>query len=250
MQEIPWERTADGKVAWLDGEVPRYLLPILSLLKLSEAKMTEVGLISANFHDTPVSFVKRLTVYLDTRARSEFLGLYMSDEQRGPEEASEQVPTLCLRHAIWNKKGENERFQQAASMKEYVSNQQQLEARIVFLTPEMAPAISHLDEEAHSMVKQGVAVLATSRSNLSWESIDFGFHDILHVDISYVTHSFVSDELEAWVRQWYQCCTEVNYFGGILPDNGCRIGYPFSMMNTWKHFPEQSFQQWRESKHH
>jgi hypothetical protein len=96
------------------------------------------------------------------------------------------------------------------------------------------------------MVRRGVPVLATSRSDTPWDSIDFGFYDILHVHISYGTHALVSDELETWVKRWYRSCLEVDYTGGMLPDDGCRLGYPYSMMDFWKHFPEQSFQQWRD----
>jgi hypothetical protein len=250
MQEISWERTADGRAARLDGDIPQYILPILSFMRLTQEKMTAVGLISADFHGIPVSFMKRVTVYLDKRTHAEFLGLYVSDEdeQDHSEAASEQIPTLCLRHAVWTKKSDEEGFVQAASMKEYVSSQQQLQAQIVFLTPEMVPEIARLDEEAHTMVRRGVPALATSRSDAPWDSIDFSFYDILHVHISYVTHTLVSNELEAWVKRWYRSCLEVDYTGGMLPDNGCRLGYPYSMMDFWKHFPEQSFQQWRDKR--
>ncbi len=245
MQEIPWERTSDGKAAWLHGDIPQYNLPILSLIRLAEEKMVGVGLISADFHGIPASYLKRLTIYLDKRTQAEFLGLYMSDEQESDETASVNVPRFCLRHAVWIKKRDEEGFVQAASMKEYVSNQQQLRAKIVFLTAEMARDLMRLDEEVHSMVKQGVPVLATSESNTDWDSINFSLHDVLHVHFSYITHAFVSEKLEEWIKRWYQTCLEVNFSEGILPDNGCRLGYPYSMMDFWKHFPEQSFQQWR-----
>lgn len=246
--ELPWERTADGKAARLDGDIPQYILPMLSFVRLTQQKMTEVGLISAEFAGLPISFLKHLTVYLYERTQAEFLGLYLADEPDRNEAVAKQAPTLCLRHAVWRGKQDEAGFVQAASMHQYVSSQQHLHAQLVFLTPEMVPEIVQLEEEAHMMVRRGVAVRPTSRSDPSWESIDFGFYELPTVFISYGTHTFVSDELEAWIRRWYQSCREVDYAGGILPDEGCRLGYPFSLMDTWKHFPDQSFQQWRASR--
>ncbi len=246
MIEIPWERLADGTSAHVMGDTPEYILPVLSFLRLSEEKMTSVGLISADFHNIPISFMLRIGVHLETRTYNEFLGLYLPDDEPDPqEERPEGLPTLCLRRASWHREGDDKRFRQAASMRAYVQNEQQLEAHIVFLTAEMAPAIIHLAEEARELVQQGITLRATSRAEPRWVQIGFRFQDEIRLVLSYIALTAQNDALEDWITQWQRHFAEADYSGGILPDQGCLIGYPYGVMDFVRHFPEQSFQTWR-----
>ena len=244
MIEIPWERTADGRSANIKEDFPQYIIPVLSFLRLSEEKMTGVGLISGHFHNIPVSFLLRIGVFLESHTYDEFLGLYLPDE----EDVVENVPTLCLRRASWQRKNDNTRFIQAASMKAYVMNEQQLDSHIVFLRSEQAQGIVRLAEEARTLVQQGLPMQRTTRTKYTWDQIYFQYRNIIHMSLSYVTQSEKNEALESWIAQWQEQFAEVDMTSGHLPDQGCFIGYSFGMREYLTHFPEQSFQEWKKRK--
>src|SRR5207248_433782 len=125
MTEIPWERTVNDVPAMLRESSDHYFIPVLALMGVAEAKMTDLALISADFNGEPILFEYRVGVYLTKGSNAEFFGVYIPDEEEDveiQEEEQRRRPMLCLRHAHWDQKRDAKQFREATSMKGYVQH--------------------------------------------------------------------------------------------------------------------------------
>ncbi len=244
MVDIPWERTADGMPAQMkEGEGPRRaIFPVLSLLLAAEEKMSELVLITADFHGTTVIFERQLGIYLEKDAHAEYLGIYQTDEEDEtdvPEERARSIPTLCIRRARWDRKRDIQRFRQSQSKQAYVKRDGQIDATILFLTPEMYPEITSLPEEAIKIVRQGITLNEMVRTDPRWDTVLFQVTvGSIAFSLSYVPNREGNELLETWMEVCQQRFTKVDFSGGIMPDHGCRISYPYSLMERLETFPE------------
>jgi hypothetical protein len=250
MKEIPWERTAEGASAHLRDNGTRVVLPVLSFFKIMEAKLTSLHLISADFHDTTVVFERQVQVHLEAGEEALCLGLYAHDpEDELPEEVRDRVPTWCLRQARWERRRDVEQFRQTANMKAYVQGPGLLDSRLVFTVPDVYPEINQLTEEARTLVRQGMALTAAPRAQVEWSLVSLDMKDgTLGLSLSYAPLREGNDELERWIRQWQKQFAAVDYAGGLLPDAGCSISYPFSLQEGLESFPEMGFEEFRLTK--
>lgn len=244
MVDIPWERTADGMSAEMkEGESPRRaIFPVLSLLLAAEQKMRELVLIAADFHGVTVIFERQLGIYLEKDAHAEYLGIYQTDEGDDadvPEERARNIPTLCIRRARWDRKRDIQRFRQSQSKQAYVKRDGQIDATILFLTPEMYPEITSLPEEAMKFVRQGISLNANERTDPRWDTVLFQVTvGSIAFSLSYSPNREENEVLETWMETCQQRFTKVDFSGGIISDHGCRISYPYSLMERLETFPE------------
>ncbi len=237
MKEIPWERTADGARAQLKDGSHKAIIPVLSLLHAATGKMTQLVLISADFNGTTAVFQRQIGIYLEQGARAEFMGVYRTDEDA--EEGEHKQPVLCIRRSLWDRDQDIRRFREAQSKRAYVEGDGQIHSSILFISPEMYPEIVHLTEEAERIVRQGIAIDVVARPNHGWDSLLFQFDGgSLVFSLSYAPRIEGNNVFETWLEQWQRSFAEVDFSGGIIPDNGCFISYGRSLVELLKTFPD------------
>lgn len=251
MTIIPWERTADGVPGTLVESSGRYLIPVLLLMNLARIKMTELDMISANFGGNTILFERRVGVHLDMELATEFLGVYQSEQFEEENNAGDdpdtkgdqsRTPILCLRHARWDQKQDSWQFRHAPDMRTYVKEGEQIQSRIVFLPMEMSTEILLLIEEGQRLVQQGIALELVTRAEPHWAGLRFELIDSPVVSsLSYALRVRENRELEAWATRCQASFASIDHIQGILPDHGCFISYPHSVMEVLEQFPEESF---------
>ncbi len=246
MKEIPWERTADGVSAQLAG-AGELVMPVLALLTTTQAKMTELNIVSADFRGRTFVFIRRVGVYLEREATAEFLGLYVA-EQEEEEEAREQEqlhdgPPICLRYAYWKKRAHAEQFRAARSMRAYVEADQNIDSHLLFLPAAESPRIISLAEELQQLARQGIHLQARKRLNVPWQwlELELGAGSFSY-SFTYLPQVEQAEVLEPWVLKWQDAFAVVDFSGGLLPDHGCFISYPSSVLERIARFPEMSFE--------
>jgi len=249
MKDIPWEKTADGVHAHLKESTGRFMIPVLLLLNTADRKMKEPELISADFQGEAVLFERRLGIFLRRGTATEYLGAYVPDE-REDEDSTHQgrsipLPALCIRHAYWESTRDSQHFREAASMRQYVLGNAQIDSHILFLSTAMAQKIVLLLEEAEHMVQQGIGLRPASRDKPLWDSLEFELlNGGLHASLFYGLGTSENSVLEAWVTQWQQSFSMIDTASSVIPDHGCFLSYPGSLMEILEKFPDESFVQW------
>jgi len=249
MKEIPWERTSDGTSARLKGYSGRFVIPVLLLLNTADTKMTEVSAISADFKGKTLLFERQLGVYLKMGTHAEYLGVYTTDKGEEDGETQEKqlhgFPVLCIRRAHWNRQQDIQQFRQARSMEEYVKGDKQIDSRIIFLPAVLSQEIGLLAEDAQELIRQGIKLSAVTRIEPRWDKVQVEcIKDSLVFSLTYAPRAEKNEELERWIEQWQQSFAKVDVTEGIVPDRGCFINYPRSLMETLEAFPKESFGLW------
>ncbi len=237
LKNIPWEKTSNEIPAQLvqsRTKVPRASFVVKALAK---AKMLDVTLISAEFNTIPVVFEERMSVYLDWSTHSEFLGVYQPGYME--EEEKDHLPTICIRHATWNKARDFRQFNEAKSKKAYVEGSEQIISRIIFTTAKQEPDISRLILSAKQVIRTGIAINEVSRPDFGMEEIRFSIADESIVfTLSYTPIGEQCIEMEKWLPLWQSGFAKLDNEKGIIPDDGCRISYSDSLKERFNAFPE------------
>jgi hypothetical protein len=225
---IPWELTADGKAARLVSARPSPRRGALALRLLAVEKMTAVSLVSAEFGGLPVVFEPAAEALVDSGARVDFMALY---ETALPGEGDPaNLPTFCARRSVWVRGEDAARLDAAASSREYLVAGPQVASRLVFLTRDEGAALVRLYEEAGALVARGVAFEHTRREDVGWHDLRFTLiHGGTRFELSYSPFASKSEALERWARGWEEEFARLDFGGGRVPDDGCRISYTGSL---------------------
>lgn len=228
LDSIPWELTADGKAARLVRTRPSTRGSALALRLLAVEKMTAVSLVSAEFGGTPVVFEPVAEALVDSGARVDFMALY--ETALPGEDDPSNLPAFCARRAVWVRDEDAGRLDAAASRKEYLVAGPQVASRLVFLTRDEAAALVRLYEEAGTLVARGVAIERARRESVRWHDLRFVFiHGGTRFELSYSPFVSKSAKLERWAREWEAEFARLDFDGGRVPDEGCRISYNGSL---------------------
>jgi hypothetical protein len=221
---IPWELTADGKAARLVRARPSPRGSALALRLMAVEKMTAVSLVSAEFGGWPVVFEPASEALVDSGARVDFMALY---ETALPGEGDPAgLPAFCARRSVWVRDEDAGRLDAAASGNERPAAGSRIASRLVFLTRDEAAALVRLYEEAGSLVGRGVAVERARREDAVWHDLRFMFTlGGTRFELSYSPFASKSEALECWARAWEEAFARLDFGGGRVPDDGCRISY-------------------------
>lgn len=245
MQEIPWERTTDGRHAFLAGKKGVPFIPALLLWHLATEKMMELSVISADFEGRTQVFSQQLGVYLETRHGAEYWGVYASDPPTDEEvelavESHLALPTLCLRHCLWDRKADIQKFLTSPNKRAYVQGKEQLDCRVVFVTSEAYPEVSDMLEEVEQIVYQGISIEQVERAKPQWNilRLKVAMESGVVFSLSYNLPLHKSEEVENWIEKWGRCLARFTSIEGVIPDQGCFISYPDSLMERLERFPE------------
>jgi hypothetical protein len=241
MQFVTWEQTADGVLVQLKNSQRPITKGNFMLKRVALAKMTDITLLSADFHGDVVLFEPRVSVLLDMSSHVEFRGLYQihADREEQQEAPVQSLPSLALRQATWIRDDDFKHFNGAANKRAYIEGTQQVHSRITFTTPELQPEIYQLLEDARNLVRNGLKMEPAHNSNFQREETRFCVDDEeLRFTLLYLPHIRQSLALDGWIEQWIQSFARVDFSGGIMPDHGCSISYTHSLMELLSRFPE------------
>ncbi len=237
LDEIPWEQLADGTKAKLlhkDEEETKKTRALRSALKFSslqEQKLYSVNIISANFHGKLGVFRPSVSVFLWRPTTMQWLGVYTldvsDDDDEEGKEYERDIPHLCLRRAIWRTKRDVHEFRVAPKKGEYVKQGGLFEGHILFGTPLLYPEIDTMMGEIRGLIQQGIALQPTSRSEFPGVILRVDVHSDINFSLDYALYQRKNEQLESWAKRWYTTFTQLDFKGGILPDDGCVISYSF-----------------------
>lgn len=242
MDEIAWERTADGIPARLKHSDTDHRLQVLALLNLSIAKLTDVSIISADFRGATAVFEPQVSVYLAMDTYEEWMGVYQLGFPHEEDEAQAErdvFPVLCLRRAVWHKKQDVRQLREARRKRAYVEGEGPINSRIVFITAEMYPEISHLIEDIQRIVRRGIPFTAAVREEPQWHMLQLDLNSEIHFSLSYVLSIERSEDIETWAAKWQSSFAHVDYTGGIVPDHGCFMSYRSSIEQRLEQFSDK-----------
>ncbi|MEG4013602.1 MULTISPECIES: hypothetical protein [unclassified Microcoleus] len=240
MLELPWEKNSDGKNAFLKKRKTSKISPALMKL-IAYLKLTDVTLVSARFHDSPIVFEPWASVFVDSSTKMEFLGVYSrafansEDEQNEPQ----KLPCICLRKAVWNKADDFKFFNKKLIIqKEYVLGESQVRSLILYPFLFEADKIIALVYELFNMTKQGIKIqdikeLEQVKTNLDFIEYCLGDGYLSH-DFSYNPYRFKCDALASWTVKWRAAFEEVDDRIGFIPDEGSKISYQSSLIEQIK----------------
>ena len=242
MKEIAWERTVDGKPARLK-EGGKFHIYMAQLLNLAVEKMLDVAIISADFQDNTPVFTKQVGVYLEKDEEGVFCGLYLpdADDEYGPN-----VPTVCVRQARWDRELDINQFlriqkNRAEGRRRYVEEEQLVASTVFFFTKEDARVLLDMVVALEQLVRDGVKIsrMARSPEQRPWEAMQLEIQiESLSSTISYSAYAEGSEPLEAWLARWQQEIATLVNRQGVIPDDGCFISYPYSLMERIALFPQ------------
>src|SRR5689334_2381271 len=126
MQEIQWERIANGQYVQLITIHSNIKDGGLALKELAFAKMREVNLISADFQGESMLFALLLGVFFDRVTNAEFLGIYQVNNSTDEGTNTHVLPTFCFKRAIWDKDRDSKQLSQVSDKRSYVEGKEQI----------------------------------------------------------------------------------------------------------------------------
>lgn len=237
LDEIPWEQLADGKKAKLhqeneeENQKVRPLLAALKFSSLQEQKLYSINIISAEFHGKLGLFTSSVSVFLWRPSIMQWLGVYAlnasDDDDEEGQEYERDIPSFCLRRAIWRTKKDVYEFRMSPNKGEYVKQGGFFESHILFGTPLLYPEIDAMMGEIRGFIRQGIALQPTSRLEFPGLILRVKVHGDINFSLDYVLNQERNEQLEAWAKRWDATFTQLDYKGGIVPDDGCVISYSF-----------------------
>ncbi|MHC4633461.1 MAG: hypothetical protein ACYS9C_19620 [Planctomycetota bacterium] len=228
INNLPWERNADGSYAELKSD----LLPLkragLGLKLLAIAKMMDVSVISANFNGHPVVFQPWVTVAIDCKTSLNFYGCYQLGYER-----EEGKPDLCMRTCSWEQINDYEQFEQAKNKQEYVLSDKQLEVKSIFTTISDHQEVATLCDEVISMNLRGLSLEHCQRDRnkcieLNCEIVSPSMP--WSTSFAYNPRRFRNNLFEEWLSRWQSCFDGICFSAGFIPDKGSRISYKVSFL--------------------
>lgn len=234
--DLTWEKIVGG--AFGVYKVPKKIVFTPTLMKrLAIAKMTDVSLISADFHETPIIFAPRLCLLLDFFSRLEFFGVYDADVSTN-EDASDSInelkdlPDFCIRKVWWNKAEDIENFQIADDKEQYILSDKQTLSNVIFIKSTQVPEIPQLISEAIRLARHGLELHEQPRTEPPYYEVNLNVSDGgYRFDFAYAPGLLENSILEEWIIKWRNCIDDLPLDIGYLPDEKFRISYELSLFD-------------------
>ena len=241
LDEIPWEQLADGTRAKLKRRNDTERRPDISFLRLNAAKLKKVDIISANFQGDTSDFEPYISVHYGMGATEEWLGVYQqsfSTDEEDVQKHNGNTPIFCLRRAMSQTIKAMHQFRMAPDKRTYVKENRNFESRILFDKLDLYPEISHMISEIHTLVKEGIPLTNTQGLKFPWRKISIDIYSDVYFSLAYDFIHVRNEKLEGWVERWYTSFHQINFAGGIIPDDGSFISYDFPIEEAFEQFSE------------
>jgi len=230
--QLPWENLVSGSNAFVKLYKTKRFNTALSK-KLAFLKMEDITLMSDEFDGELVLFYPWTWVILESSGKLEFLGVYHSDES--DDNDAENLPTICIRKANWNKKREREVLQSLGdntTLGEYFFGESHVKSEIFFVRNdrEFVRSVNKISDELMAGLHFDSA---KQESDLSYLKL-YVYNERIEYKISYSPLVKTEKKIEIWVNNWLDLLNSINKSETLPSDNKFRISYQKSLLDYVK----------------
>lgn len=208
------------------ARTPRFRLNTIALKRIALAKLTDITLLSAEFHGEQVVFEPWICLLVDTGDKALFLGAYRpSFEAEGDTSA---LPDLCWRRSEWIRDVDTAQIGNAEDRRAYLAGDSQIKSDIHFTRLDREPAFATLVDGSLATFARGVTVEPLRRPDSNWKRISVDVADDLvafHLDYSPLLTQ--SPTIETWAAQWLSTFPTLS--ATIEPDGDIVLSYRRSL---------------------
>jgi hypothetical protein len=200
---------------------------------VAKRKLMDVTGISAEFNGTELVFGPIFSLFVDQGKTADFAAAYLPGGN-----GDDELPAICLRRARWNQGTDYAAFESGLASRAYLDSDRQLVSRLLFGNKDLRSLIQDLIKPISATFRRGLELQSVSRSEPLWQYLECELIDeSASYSLSYWPSASMNPNFEGCLADWLRAIEDIDFGGGLLPLDRCRLSYEPSLLESISAFP-------------
>lgn len=202
----------------------RFRLSTMALKQIALAKLTDITVISTEFHGETVVFEPWLSLLVDVGRKVLFTGVYQRSFE--PDDDVDALPDLCWRRSEWIRDVDTAQVGEATDRLAYLAGDTQIASTIRFSRLDQQQALAALIHSSIDQFANGTTVTRARRPEANWHWLSLIVADeTFNAQVEYSPLLAQSAAIETWIPRWLNGFESLDTAHAIQPDAEITISY-------------------------